>query len=44
VGIEIADRNAELAAEFMRQLFKSCARVQGSEQEEAERTETAEAK
>ena len=44
VGIEFADRNAELAAEFMRQLFKSCGRAEGSEQEEAERTETAEAK
>src|SRR5215475_7735417 len=39
VGIEFAYRNAELAAEFMREIFKS-----QIEQEETKRTETAAAK
>src|SRR5262249_20587352 len=43
VGIEFAHRNAELAAEFMREIFKSCAEDQ-VEPEETERRETAAAK
>ncbi len=43
VGIEFADRNAELAAEFMRELFKSRSEER-IEQEQTERTETAAAK
>ena len=37
VGIEFADRNAELAAEFMRDIFRS----REEQQEETVRTETA---
>ncbi len=40
VGIEFAHKNAQLAAEFMREIFKSTQR----QQEETERTETAAAK
>src|SRR5262249_49894807 len=43
VGIEFANRNVELAAEFMREIFKSCAEEQ-VEEEKTERTETAAAK
>ena len=43
VGIEFADRNAELAAEFMREIFKAPAEEK-MEHEETERTESAAAK
>ena len=42
-GIEFANLNAELAAEFMREIFKSCAEEQ-VEQGETERVGTAAAK
>ena len=44
VGIEFAHRNAELAAEFMRELFKASADADKAEREQTEETEAVEAK